>query len=838
MAAISHKWSALVTATCLAFGLSSAYAANPPVPAAAQVQWPRELDTSTQRIEMYQPQIEQWNGNHIAGRAAVAVGASSGTASPTYGVAQFTADADIDKASGFVHLSNIKIGDVSVPTNPGVAGNVKSAIVGHLPAQGMTVSLDELQTSYAVSKQVGNMEKVAVQNPVPNIVFESSPTILVMIDGNPAWRDVGGTGYQRAINSRAMLLKDGSGHVYVNAGGYWYAAQSMNGPWAVLAQQPQALVAAAKKADAGQKADSMLPPGGKPASQAPAVLVATQPTELVVTDGPPRLEPVAGTGLLTVTNTDHAAFVEPQTNRHFVLVSGRWFAGPSDKGPWQYVPGQDLPKDFAKISPQDPKGNVLVSVPGTPQAKEAAIAATIPQTATVSRTKAHVSVAYDGSPHFQAIEGTPLQYAVNTATPVIEVSRTQYYAVQNGVWFAAAAPTGPWAVATDVPGVIYTIPVQSPLHYVTYVRVYSVTPDAVVVGYSPGYMGVVVNDSGTVVYGTGYAYQPYVGETVYYGYPPTYGYNAGFAMDAAVGFAFGFAAGAIWGSCAPYWGPYWGGYHGGGWGYVNINQANFYGRWGAGTVTHTAGYNPWTGNEWRGTAAAGWNPATGAHWQGSRGAAFNPYSGNFAAGRQGSFANPVTGREGAGRAGVVGNAYTGNYAAGREGAITNPVTGRSAAGRAGVAGNAQTGDYAAGRQVGGYNAQTGRAGVAERGVTGNVQNGTAQTVNRGVVTNASRGNAVAWNNGDVYAAHDGNVYQHTQDNGWQQHTSNGWQSVDRNDSALNNNLDQQRQAREGGQDRFANRSGGFGDGGGGGFGGGGGGGFHGGGGGFHGGFRR
>lgn len=809
MSALSQKMSVLVTATCLAFGLSSAYAANPPASSAAQLEWPRELDTSTRRIEMYQPQIEQWNGDHIAGRAAVAVGAASGDASPTYGVAQFTADADIDKASGLVRLTNIRIGDVSVPTNPGMAGDVKTAIVGHLPAQGMTVSLDQLQTSYAVSKQVGSMEKVAVRNPVPDIVFAPTPTILVMLDGEPVWRDVSGASYQRAINGRAMLLRDVSGHLYLRAAGYWYAANALQGPWGVLGALPQALVAAAKKADAVQESDPMLPQNGKPAPHAPAVLLTTHPSELVVTDGPPKLEPVAGTNLLTVTNTDHAVFIVPQTNQTYVLVSGRWFRAGSEKGPWQYVPGNELPPEFAKISPNDPKANVLVSVPGTPQAKEAAIAATIPQTATVSRAKAAMNVSYDGSPRFDAISGTSLKYAVNTATPVIEVSGAQFYAVANGVWFVASAATGPWRVATEVPGVIYTIPASSPLHYVTYVRIYSVTPETVVVGYTPGYMGVVVSNDGTVVYGTGYVYQPYVGTTYYYGYPPTYGYDAGFALSAAAGFAFGFAAGAIWGSCSPYWGPYWGGYWGGGgWANVNINQQNFYGRWGAGTVTHTVGYNPWTGNEWRGTSAAGFNPATGARWQGSRGAAFNPYSGNFAAGRQGSFVNPTTGRAGAGRAGVAGNAYTGNYAAGRSGAVVNPVTGRGAAGRAGVEGNAYNGNYAAGRQVGGYNAQTGRAGVAERGVTGNVQDGTAQRVNKGVVTNASRGNAVAWNNGDVYAAHDGNVYQHTQDSGWQQHTSNGWQPVDHGDTTLNNNLDQMRQARSTGDQRFDNRRGG------------------------------
>lgn len=110
-------------------------------------------------------------------------------------------------------------------------------------------------------------------------------------------------------------------------------------------------------------------------------------------------------------------------------------------------------------------------------------------------------------------------------------------------------------VAISVPGEVYTIPPSSPLHYVTYVHIYSVTPDTVVVGYTPEYMGAVVSPDGTVVYGTGYTYMPYVG-TVYYGYPPTYGYGATFALGAAEGFAFGFAVGAFWGAASPYWGPY------------------------------------------------------------------------------------------------------------------------------------------------------------------------------------------------------------------------------------------------------------------------------------------
>ncbi|RKE25386.1 hypothetical protein B0G76_6916 [Paraburkholderia sp. BL23I1N1] len=37
--------------------------------------WPRDFDSAQQRIELYQPQVEVWQGNRIEGRAAFAVGA-------------------------------------------------------------------------------------------------------------------------------------------------------------------------------------------------------------------------------------------------------------------------------------------------------------------------------------------------------------------------------------------------------------------------------------------------------------------------------------------------------------------------------------------------------------------------------------------------------------------------------------------------------------------------------------------------------------------------------------------------------------------------------------------
>ena len=146
---------------------------------------------------------------------------------------------------------------------------------------------------------------------------------------------------------------------------------------------------------------------------------------------------------------------------------------------------------------------MLASIPGTPEARESLIANSIPQTAAVDRGKATLKVDYDGAPEFKPIDGTSLSFAWNTAVPVIQVNGNAYYAVDNGVWFTAASATGPWSVALDVPTVIYSIPPTSPLHYVTYVRVYSHTDNQVYVGYTPGYYGTVASN-GVVVYGTGY----------------------------------------------------------------------------------------------------------------------------------------------------------------------------------------------------------------------------------------------------------------------------------------------------------------------------------------------
>ena len=548
--------------------------------------WPRSAKGADGTvIIVYQPQIENWADNRLSARAAVAV-TRPGEKDPRYGVIELTARTDIDKAADVATLSALRVTKTTFPgaTEKETEGYL-ATLRGAVTRQSWPVSVQALQANLAVTQARSRQKGLEVKNDPPRILFRTTPSLLVMIDGKPELREVKDSlGLQRVVNTQAVILLESSNY-YLWALGRWWQASALDGEWKAgplaLAQLDRARDALGKNFDPLEGKDG----DGKPLFEpgvTPQFIVAGEPTELLQAKGEPKFSPIPGTQLLYMANSSNDIFMETGTQTYHVLISGRWFSAQSLDGPWRFVPGKQLPPDFARIPESHPMGDVLMSVPGTPQAREAAIANQIPQTATVQRDVQPTPVAYDGGqPQWQPIEGTPLSYAPNTASPVIRVDEKTYYTVQNGVWFSATAPAGPWAVAVKVPAVIYTIPPSSPLHYLTYVRVYGSTPTTVVVGYTPGYYGTVMSSDGVVVYGTGYYYPAYIGPYYpyyWYPYPVTYGFGVGFT----VGFYFGFVAGPPWhvGGCC------WAGgprviHHG------NASINNSYNRWGGKSTSIT-----------------------------------------------------------------------------------------------------------------------------------------------------------------------------------------------------------------------------------------------------------
>jgi hypothetical protein len=599
---------------------------------------------------------------------------------------------------------------------------------------------------------------LAVNNDPPKVIFTTRPSLLVLIDGPPRYRDVGGTDLQLMLNTRATILLDTKKKAYyLNVMDGWLQAPDLlAGPWSYASKIPDDMKEITKGINERQQEktpEGTTPPSLKQAKKdgkIPVIYVTVNPGELLVTEGPPQFELIPETDLEYVKNTTANIFRDTKSGGCYILLAGRWFRSKSlESGPWEFVDGKNLPEKFASIPESSPKAGVLVSVPGTGPAKEALIANAIPQTATITRNQAQLAVEYDGDPQFKNIEGTNLHYAVNTATPVIQIDDKNYYAVANAVWFVAPAPAGPWTVATSVPSAIYSIPPSSSLHYVTYVKVYRSTADVVYAGYTPGYYGTVVSSTTTtVVYGTGFYYPPYIG-AYWYGAPYTYGSGvastwtsqSGWSITIGVGYTYGYpyyypswGPWGYYGSCC--WGPAWG------YGYGGYASANVYGRWGN-------------------TAYA----STGAAWA-------NPYTGNYGGASRTAFQNTQRGTVGVAGRGANTNIYTGNTVAGRGAVGYDPKTGILAGAGAGYAGNMYTGQGAAGRGGFAYNTNTG-AGIA-----------------------------AGANN--IYAGKDGNVYRYDRQNGnWSQNSGSGWKST----SKPQPSLQQQQQARAVGQQRAQNFSG-------------------------------
>ncbi len=706
---------------------------------------------------MYQPQVEAWEGDEVRAYAALAL-VSKTNKTTKYGVVWFTARTEVDKVNRQVTLDDFQITKVKFPTMETKEGEYQAFLQAKLPGKSKVIALDRLEAALAASdSEQAGVEALELNNDPPKVIFTTKCSLLVLIDGPPKYRDVGGTNLQLMLNTRATILLDTKKkEYYLNVMDGWLQAPDLvAGPWSYTSKIPDDMKEITKGIQENQKA--RVPEGSTAPSlqqaqeegKVPAIYVSVGPSELLVTEGPPQFEIIPDTELEYVKNTTANIFRDTKKLDYYVLLAGRWFRSKSlESGPWEFVDGKNLPERFADISESSPKAGVLVSVPGTGPAKEALIANAIPQTATITRSQAQLLVKYDGDPRFKNIVGTNLQYAVNTATPVIEVDNKNYYAVENAVWFVGAAPVGPWAVATSVPAAIYSIPPSSSLHYVTYVKAYRSTPDVVYVGYTPGYYGTVVSSTtSTVVYGTGWYYPPYVG-SYWYGAPYTYGVGVASTWSSGTGWSITIGVGYTYGY--PYYYPWWGpwGYYGPccwgpawGYGYGGYASANVYGRWGN-------------------TAYAG----THAAWA-------NPYTGNYGGASRTAFQNTQRGTVGvAGRA-VNSNIYSGNTAAGRGAVGYDPKTGIVAGGGAGYAGNMYTGQGALGRGGFAYNTNTG-AGIAA-------------------------------GSNNVYAGKDGDVYRYNRQTGnWSQNSGNGWKSTSKPQA----NLQQQQQARAAGQQRTQNFS--------------------------------
>ena len=118
---------------------------------------------------------------------------------------------------------------------------------------------------------------------------------------------------------------------------------------------------------------------GKAAQKAPRVFATTEPAELIVTDGALSYIPVRGTKLLRVNNTESVLFLHSGNGKFHFLVAGRWFRSDSLDGPWM-EPATIFRPTSGRFRMNNPAAYVKASVPGTREARDAVLLASLPTT--------------------------------------------------------------------------------------------------------------------------------------------------------------------------------------------------------------------------------------------------------------------------------------------------------------------------------------------------------------------------------------------------------------------------------------------------------------------------
>jgi hypothetical protein len=372
-------------------------ASKPPSASEAEADegWPRLITTPGATVLLYQPQLSRVTADDVEARAAVQV-TVAGTPEPSFGAVWMTARVDINRDARLVSFRDIRVPKVRSPDGTDEDEQKLAALLEReTPKWDIEMSLDQFIPLLEVADHDERAES-GLRNDPPRIVVSKEPATLVVIDGEPRRQAVSEppeaarAGLERVVNTPVALVFDPQAKAWFLAGGgdLWYAAADVLGPYTVAKTVPGPVKALAPKSDE-EKTDAS---GEKP----PGVIVSTEPTELIVVAGDPQYAPLGDTDLLSLTNSDRDVIVEMATRKHFVLLSGRWYASEKELlGPWRYVDPADLPASFARIPADSDRGHVRAQVPGTVEAQEALLDNAVPQTATTTPSRPCTTVRRD-----------------------------------------------------------------------------------------------------------------------------------------------------------------------------------------------------------------------------------------------------------------------------------------------------------------------------------------------------------------------------------------------------------------------------------------------------------
>ncbi len=485
--------------------------------------WPPVISRGENTVWLGAPALESWD--YLRARLSAPVQHKQGDRETASGTLHLEARAYANRSRDVVVLSNFTITGCEFEAESAEDAAVRQAGIAEL-LRGLQVTapLDLFVEAFYRQKDLPSVE---VSSEIPHIFVAKKPAVLLQFDGPPMWLPIERSKLSFAVNTNWDVFYDNkSTFYYLLAGDTWLATHDiLSTEWVLPKSLPRELRNLPRTPDFAN-VWKHLPYKPDPDVAPPLVHYSESAAELILLDGEPALEPIAG-GLSVVTNSRSNLFFDTSSKRYLFLVAGRWFEARDLGGFWKEA--ADLPRSLASIPRDHPRAYVLAQVPGTDESRREAFRATVPHVATIRRAGPKIEVEFAGRPQYTPIDGTSLMWVPNANVPIVVHGR-ELYACQHGLWFHANDPAGPWAVAASLPPEIYRIPPQSPVFRLSFVRLISSDENTVMIGYTGGYENLFVH-AGRPIYGTGYPHPPALqygafAYPIYFAQPATYGVGA------------------------------------------------------------------------------------------------------------------------------------------------------------------------------------------------------------------------------------------------------------------------------------------------------------------------
>src|SRR5262249_253843 len=154
------------------------------------------------------------------------------------------------------------------------------------------VALDRVLAYLPPADPAEGVRSVPATQRLPVIFVSQGPAVLLFLDGEPQWRPIPGTALEHVLNTEADVVRGTrSKGIYFATDNQWpKTTDLLKGPWENATDVPADV---AKIPDNHPRADAK---SVKPdaAAAAPKVFVSYEPADLIVFNGPPKMEAVAG----------------------------------------------------------------------------------------------------------------------------------------------------------------------------------------------------------------------------------------------------------------------------------------------------------------------------------------------------------------------------------------------------------------------------------------------------------------------------------------------------------------------------------------------------------------